>query len=113
VAKAKGGKMEFEFSPYVAFQVKDYAKAVKFYKDVLGFEVVKDGDAETHFKKGPLNFFAENSDKGSTFFEFKVSSVAEARKLLESEGCYVTQEYSAKSIMIADPYGMKFHIWEE
>jgi catechol 2,3-dioxygenase-like lactoylglutathione lyase family enzyme len=105
--------MKFEFSPYIAFQVKDYDKAVKFYRDVLGFEAIKEHPDETEFRKGPINFFAENSESGNTFFEFKVESVAEARKLLESEGCKVTQEYSEKSIIIADPYGMKFHIWEE
>ena len=53
----------------------------------------------------------EASDLGFTFFEFKVDDVKAARAELGKEGCKVTQEYSDKSIMIVDPYGMKFHIW--
>lgn len=105
--------MKFEFSPHVAFQVKGYEKAITFYRDVLGMEVVTTSPKETHFRTGPMNFYAENSDGGFTFFEFRVDSVMEAKKLLEENGCRVTHTYSGKSIMFADPYGMRFHIWEE
>lgn len=105
--------MKFEYSPYIAMQVKDYDKAVKFYENILGMERVEEKNGETHFKCGPLNFFIENSANGHIFFEFKVDNVNEAREKLESEGCKVTQVYSEKSVLIADPYGMKFHIWEE
>ena len=107
--------MKFEFSPYIAFQVKNYKKAVKFYEKIIGMEKVKDSDNETQFKCGPINFFVENNPGpgGNTFFEFKVDKVSEVLKKLESEGCKVTQIYSDKSVMVADPYGMCFHIWEE
>ena len=105
--------MKFEFSPYIAFQVKDYKDAVEFYKNVLGMETVKDGENETHLKCGPINFFVENSSDGNTFFEFKVEDIKKARQLLEQNRCKVTQEYSEKSLMFADPYGMKFHIWQD
>lgn len=48
--------MKFEFSPHVAFQVKNYDQAVKFYKDVLGMEEVSTSESETHLKCGPVNF---------------------------------------------------------
>lgn len=104
--------MKFEFSPHIAFQVKDFSKAKEFYEKVLGMEVVRHSANETHFVKNGINFYAENSDLGFTFFEFKVENVKEARELLETSGCKVTQEYNEKSIMIADPFGMRFHIWE-
>ena len=103
--------MKFEFSPHIAFQVKDYDNAKEFYEKVLGMEIISTSENETHFKKGNMNFYMERSDSGSTFFEFKVDDVKAARAELEKEGCKVTQEYSDKSIMIADPFGMKFHIW--
>ncbi|MBK8549660.1 MAG: VOC family protein [Ignavibacteria bacterium] len=105
--------MKFEFSPHIAFQVKDYDKAKKFYEEVLGMETVKTSEKETHFKKGDMNFYMENSDSGFTFFEFKAEDIKAAKEVLEKEGCKVTQVYSDKSIMFADPYGMRFHVWED
>lgn len=107
--------MEFEFSPHIAFQVNDYENAVDFYVNVLGFDIVKRHENEMDLKKGPMFFYCEKaeSERTFTFFEFKVKDVASARDLLVSNGCEVTQEFSDKSIMISDPYGMKFHIWED
>lgn len=105
--------MKFEFSPYVAFHVKNYDKAIDFYKSVLGWDLVKKDDKETHFRCGIMNFFAESSDKGYTFFEFKTDNMNEAKELLEKNGCIVTEVYNDKSMMFKDPYGMCFHIFEE
>lgn len=105
--------MKFEFSPHIAFQVKDYNKAREFYENVLGMEVIETSDKDTHLKSGQMNFYMENSDNGFTFFEFKVEDVSKAKEELEKEGCKVTQVYSEKSLMIADPYGMRFHIWQD
>ncbi|MBS1516464.1 MAG: VOC family protein [Bacteroidetes bacterium] len=105
--------MKFTFSPHIAIQVKDYGKAVSFYENVLGMKPEKRSEKETHFSKDGINFYIENSGGGSTFFEFRVESVKQAQEILEAEGCKVTQVYSEKSKMISDPYGMKFHIWEE
>ncbi len=105
--------MKFEFSPHIVFQVKNYEKAKEFYEKVIGMEVIESSDQETNFKCGPINFYVENKPTHFTFFEFKVNNVEEAKKKLEVEGCKVTQIYSDKSIMIADPYGMRFHIWQD
>ena len=106
--------MKFEFSPYIAVQVKNYDKAIDFYKRVMGMEFVEAKGTDTYLKSGPLCFVFEKNPEGKeVFFEFKVSSVNEARELLEKEGCKVTCIYSEKSIMFSDPYGMNFHVWEE
>jgi catechol 2,3-dioxygenase-like lactoylglutathione lyase family enzyme len=106
--------MRFDFSPYVAVQVKDYDKAIDFYKRVIGMEFIEQKGKDTYLKSGPMCFVFENVPEGkSVFFEFKVDSVNEARDLLEKEGCRVTQVFSEKSMMFADPYGMNFHVWEE
>lgn len=105
--------MKFEFSPHVAFQVKNYDKAVEFYKDVIGMVEVSTSESETHLKCGPINFYVENSDGGFTFFEFRVESVAKAEELLARNGCRITHTYNDKSKMFADPFGMRFHIWED
>lgn len=105
--------MKFEFSPHVAFQVRDYHNAVRFYKQVLGMEEISSSDSEAHLRCGGMNFYIENSEGGFTFFEFRVESVSEATELLEKSGCRVTHTYNEKSRMFADPFGMRFHIWEE
>ena len=106
--------MKFQFSPYVAVQVKDFDKAIDFYKRVMGMEFLETKDNDTYLKSGPMYFVFENAPEGkSVFFEFKVSNIKEARELLEKEGCKVTHVYSEKSIMFSDPYGMNFHVWGE
>jgi len=105
--------MKFEFSPHIAFQVRDYKNAKNFYEKILGMEVVSSSDKETHFKKGLMNFYMEDSESKYTFFEFKVDNINEAKEMLEKEGCKVTQVYSEKSLMFADPYGMRFHVWQD
>ncbi|KAA0210503.1 MAG: VOC family protein [Ignavibacteriaceae bacterium] len=107
--------MKFEFSPHIAIKVRKYDDAIKFYKEVLGMEIVNRKDFETHFKKDGINFYIENDEKmpGVTFFEFKVDDVKETLKLMEENGCVLTQVYSNKSIMMADPFGIKYHLWEK
>ncbi len=105
--------MKFEFSPYIAVQVKDYDKAIDFYRRVLGMQLVEVKGNDTYLKSGPLCFVFENAPEGkSVFFEFKLSGVKEAGQLLEKEGCKVTQVYNEKSMMFSDPFGMNFHLWE-
>jgi catechol 2,3-dioxygenase-like lactoylglutathione lyase family enzyme len=106
--------MKFTFSPHIALQVKSYQNACRFYKNVLGFKLVQSKNKETHFNIDGMNLYIEDGeDQQATFFEFKVDSVAEAIALLEGENCKVLERYSEKNVMIQDPYGMNFHIWED
>jgi len=108
--------MKFEFSPYIAVQVKDHRKAVKFYENILGMVFNESKGNDTYLKSGPVNFVFENAPVGAhkaVFFEFKTDNMAEAKELLINEGCRILQTYNEKSIMFSDPYGMNFHLWEE
>ena len=108
--------MKFQFSPYIAVQVKEYQKAIKFYKDILGMDFIESKGNDTYLKSGPVNFVFENAPVGAhkaVFFEFKVDDINEAKEILEKEGCRILKEYYEKSIMFSDPYGMNFHVWEE
>jgi predicted enzyme related to lactoylglutathione lyase len=106
--------MKFEFSPYIAIQVKEHANAVEFYRRVMGMEFVKSKDTDTYLNKDGINFVFENNPNGKgVFFEFKTDDLNEARQLLEKEGCKVLTVYNEHSIMFSDPYGMNFHIWED
>lgn len=106
--------MKSEYSPYIAIQVQDYDKAIKFYQEVLGMELTEIKGSDTYMKKGIMNFVFENGGKaGTVFFEFKVDDVQKARQELEANGCKVTQVYSESNMMISDPFGMNFHIWQD
>jgi len=60
--------MKFEFSPYVAVQVKDYAKAIDFYKRVMGMEFIEQKGNDTYLKSGPMSFVFENAPDGKSVF---------------------------------------------
>lgn len=105
--------MKFEYSPHIAINVKDRDKAGDFYRRVLGMNYVEDKRGDLKFTAGPLNFYFAEGQPGQTFFEFKVDNVKDARELLEKEGCKIIHVYSDKNVMVSDPYGMNFHIWEE
>lgn len=104
----------FELSNYIAYQVRNYEKAVEFYKTVMGFELIKYTDAESKFKAGNTYFFVEKKEEGgvAVFFEFVVDDINAAKEKLLSEGCKITSTYSQKSHMFSDPYGMNFHVYE-
>lgn len=104
----------FSFSPCIAVHVKEYEKAVAFYRDTLGFKVVKQSDKETHFKKGEMNFFIEKNEEtpGKIFFEFEVEDLAIAETKLLADGCKVTTAYSDRNKMFSDAYGLNFHVYE-
>ena len=108
--------MNFEFSPHIAIQVKDYDQAVDFYENVLGMELIHGDDNETEFRCGEVTIYIERSDEGNTFFEFKVDRIVEAVTRLKKLGCKATDVSTPegmRSYIIHDPYGLKFHLWEE
>ncbi|HRE40342.1 MAG TPA: VOC family protein [Ignavibacteria bacterium] len=106
--------MKFKFSPFIAIQVKDHSKATEFYKNILGMEFKEEKGNDVYLNKDGINFVYENGGKpGTVFFEFSTDDIKEAQRELEENGCKMTQEFSEKSKMFSDPYGMNFHIWEE
>ena len=48
--------MSFTFNPYVAVQVNDYERAVRFYVDVMGMELVRQDDKEAALSNGGMTF---------------------------------------------------------
>ncbi len=105
----------FKFSPYIAINVTNYADAVKFYRDILGFDVVKQSETETHFIKGNMNFYIEANETNArqVFFEFEVDDYTEAEIKLLAEGCVITSTYSDRNKMFSDKFGLNFHVYEK
>lgn len=107
--------MQFRMTKHIAINVRDYKKAILFYRDTLGWEVIKEGTRETHFVKGDTNFYIE--EKGGkpyeVFFEYEVEDIEAAKVKLLSEGCAISQSYSPQSIMFSDAYGTNFHVYQK
>lgn len=109
----KISKSPFQLTNNIAVQVRDYNDALEFYENVLGFELVETYENETQFRVGKINLFVEDEpEETNTFFEFAVDNLQRVKLRLQDEGCEIIEEYSDKSIMIEDPYGLYFHIFE-
>lgn len=106
--------MEFKLSPHVAFDVRNYDQALKFYTEVLGMELVSRTDEEAVLKCGGTTFHVSHRDTANVYFDFDVEDADAARELLESNGCSSVETLDIDgrtSYLISDPFGMNFHIW--
>ncbi|TQR19367.1 DUF899 family protein [Psychrobacillus vulpis] len=113
VAKKKlNNNSPFQLTNNVAIGVKDFEKAIKFYINVLGMQMEKTVGNEMKLSISGTNFYVEKSDHNNTFFEFAVEDFESAKELLLQNNCIITQEYSDKSLMLEDPYGLKFHLFQ-
>ena len=116
----KPSKKINERSPYqltnnIAVQVMEYEKAIEFYHRVLGMKPEKSTNSETLFTMNGINLYIENLNKGtdnSVLFEFAVEKIEVAKEVLIANNCTITKEYSEKSMMVSDPYGLKFHLFQ-
>jgi predicted dithiol-disulfide oxidoreductase (DUF899 family)/predicted enzyme related to lactoylglutathione lyase len=105
-------RSSFQLTNNVAVQVRDYEKAVQFYEKTLGMKVEKTYSNETKFSMNGINFFVENAEGDGVFFEFSTDEFERMKTNLRDQGCHVTKEYSGTSIMMKDPYGFQFHLFE-
>lgn len=110
--KKYNGNSTFQLTNNVAIQVKDYDRALSFYENIMGMKFERSFDNETKFSIGTLQFHIENSEDDSVFFEFAVDDFHHAIEMLLDQGCKITREYHEKSVMIKDPFGLKFHLFE-
>ncbi|QOR68172.1 DUF899 family protein [Cytobacillus suaedae] len=102
----------FQLTNNIAIGVKDYENALAFYKEVIGMKVEQIFENETKFTMSGTTFFIENNPENNVHFEFAVEEIETVKNLLLDNGCLITKEYSAKSVMIEDSFGLKFHMFE-
>ena len=64
--------MKFQFSPYIAIQIKDYEKAIDFYQRVLEMNLTESNEKETYLRCEPINFcYEKHGMPGKVFFELE------------------------------------------
>lgn len=103
---------DFDLTNNIAIQVNHQPEAVKFYTEVLGMKEDWSNALESKLTFGGQNFYVEQSEDKKVFFELAVKDIHSVKEKLLNHGCIVTKEYHEKSLMIADPYGMNFHLFE-
>ncbi|MDQ0257735.1 putative enzyme related to lactoylglutathione lyase [Evansella vedderi] len=102
----------YQLTNNIAIGVRDYDNAIAFYQEVLGMKVEQTFENETKFTISGTNFFIESTGERIVHFEFAVEDIETTKYLLLEKGCQITKEYSPKSVMVEDPFGMNFHLFE-
>ncbi|WP_096156941.1 DUF899 family protein [Bacillus alkalisoli] len=105
----------FQLTNNVAVQVDHYDDAINFYKNTIGMTLENSGSNESKLSISGTNFFIEKQTDPSSkhvFFEFAVANFDEVKDELLFHGCKITKEYNETSVMIKDPYGLNFHLYE-
>ena len=88
--------------------------ALSFYRDVLGLEVVVDGDEGAELKAGCNRLFIDSGSQMGPILEIIVSDLDTARDMLVSKGCrVVVWEGKGARCYMRDPFGFLFNLYEE
>ena len=108
----QNNRSSFQLTNNVAVGVQHYKEAIQFYSNIIGMKAEIHGEKETMFTINGQNFFIENSEHNTVYFEFAVDDFERSKKKLLASGCKVDHIYHGKSEMISDPFGLKFHLYE-
>nr|WP_010199516.1 DUF899 family protein [Bacillus sp. m3-13] len=114
-SKKINDRSPYQLTNNIAIQVKNYENAIEFYHQILGMKPEKSTASETLFTMNGTNLYLENHNQGnnpSVFFEFAVDNIEDVKKVLIANNCIITKEFSEKSVMVSDPYGLKFHLFQ-
>ena len=103
-------------SPNIAVRTQgQFAEAVDFYTNVLGFQNRSDDPELGDMDAAPINLFVlEDHEIRGPVMELFVDDLEEARKILEANGCKVLRwRGKGQDCYIEDPFGVRFNIWEQ
>lgn len=107
--------MNFRMSSNVSVRTNQFEEAVRFYSQVIGFDVRKRGETTADLDASPLTLFIDDDQelKGPVM-ELFVDDLEQAREILEANGCRVLRwKGKGQDCYVQDPYGVRFNIWEE
>lgn len=106
----------YDLTNNVALVVQNLSDAVSFYKNTIGMTVASVTENEAQVTFGGHRFYLERAEKeediGNVFFELATKDFSERLSELLDLGCTVIHEFSTTSVLLKDPYGMKFHLFE-
>lgn len=106
----------FDLTNNIALVVQNMNEAVFFYKNSFGMAVENVSENEAQVNFGGHRFYLKRADKdediGHVFFELATEDFSERLSELLNLGCTVINEFGPTSVLIKDPFGMKFHLFE-
>jgi catechol 2,3-dioxygenase-like lactoylglutathione lyase family enzyme len=107
--------MTFRMSPNVAVRTRNFAEAVDFYTNVLGFQDRSDDPHLADLDASPLNLFVIGDPEiRGPVMELFVDDLEQARKTLVAKGCKVLRwRGKGQDCYVEDPFGVVFNIWEK
>jgi len=107
--------MKFQITNHIGVQVTDVEKAATFYREIMGMHILMQRKNEAEMICGDTVFHMEKSTGRKTFFDFKVDNLEEAKARLERAGCNLLETScdQGKSYLVSDPFGLKFHMFQE
>lgn len=105
---------KFIMSPNIAVRHQDYAAAVRFYSEVLGFNNRSTNPDLADFDANPINLFViEDDEFRGPVLELFVSNLEDARDYLTENGCEVLRwRGKGQDCYIQDPFGVIYNLWE-
>ena len=98
----------------VLIQIKKIDTAAKFYKKVLGFQVIERSEQLIGFETGSFRFFIDKGESYGPVFEFYVPNLDHAKKMLIESGCRIEiEDPRVPRCYIRDPFGLIFNLAEK
>jgi catechol 2,3-dioxygenase-like lactoylglutathione lyase family enzyme len=106
--------MDFTSSGDFAIHVTDIPRARAFYRDTLGFKLVRDAEDKLVFETGKFRLYVNKDDKGMPFIPaLQVPNYDAAKTFLKNSGCEIIHEWpGSKALYFRDPLGQIIDIIE-
>ena len=110
-----GEYMKFRMSPNVSIRTNQFAEAVRFYSQVIGFDIRTESDATADLDASPLSLFIDDDrELQGPVMELFVDDLEQAKQVLVAQGCRVLRwKGKGQDCYVQDPVGVRVNIWEE
>ena len=107
--------MKFRMSTNVSVRTDRFNDALRFYNQVIGFELRKQGAGSADLDANPLTLFVDDDQElAGPVMELFVDDLEAAREVLVANGCKVLRwKGKGQDCYVQDPFGVRFNIWEE
>jgi catechol 2,3-dioxygenase-like lactoylglutathione lyase family enzyme len=89
----------------------NWSEAVRFYEELLGFDVSSRAEAMVGFETGAFRLYVEAGEAHGPVFDFLVADVPATKAQLISAGCTLVEEDpSIPRCYLRDPFGLVFNV---
>jgi predicted enzyme related to lactoylglutathione lyase len=98
----------------VLIQTNNINAAATFYEKILGLKVIERTKQLIGFETGSFRLFIDKGESYGPVFEFYVSNLDQAKKMLIENGCHIeVEDLRIPRCYIRDPFGLVFNLAEK